>query len=112
MKCDAERLAEISARVDAASPGPWESSEQEVYRGESGLLAVIAHSHPAARVKTYCVAIIRRLGKHGGHGFGREVGEANRTFIAHARADVPDLLADLQDARAEIAALKSERSTR
>lgn len=77
-----DRLAEIRARCDAATPGPWKSTAHTEDEHE-----------PIDRVlgpKVREIAIINPYG-----GFGND--EWNRTifdgeFIAHAREDIPFLL--------------------
>lgn len=90
-----ERLEEIRARVNAATPGPWEAC----------LGSGIAE----------CTAIMHQDGETGENFFvadcmpdyaldwASEDHLANLEFIAHARQDIPDLLA-------EIAELKKHRS--
>lgn len=78
MRCDAKRLAEIEARHKAAIPGPWTS----LFGGDSmgtGAIAIYGENY-------------------------RDLGWANSggpeiTFMTNARQDVPDLLADLREAR-------------
>ncbi|NEA52346.1 hypothetical protein [Streptomyces sp. SID10815] len=68
-----EREAEIAARAEAAYPGPWsEWTSGEMCDRDGLFVASVALSHPATSV-----------------------------FIAHARTDVPALLAELAAVRAE-----------
>ena len=88
-----ERLAEMQARCDAATPGPWFT--EETPRSQNGwpTCSVVAATY---RKQNVYVA------------FGGVAPEANRRFIAAARTDVPDLIAEVrrqEAALAEIAAL-------
>jgi hypothetical protein len=97
-----ERIAEIRARADAATPGPWGrygwvvdgeevSPLQGVLEAALGLsLGSVHHTEPIARFSGYLLPV-----------------ESNADFSAHARTDVPDLLDALVAARAEIAALRA-----
>lgn len=74
-----ERLAEIREREQAATPGPWTAHEEwpgSVFHGGD----------------TNLLPIARTTGR---------MAEANERFIAHAREDVPALLAELDRVRAE-----------
>jgi hypothetical protein len=116
VRVDAKRLAEIQARVDAASPGPWfhdGTEETMVYRGEPGWHPIFASTKSGTGF--YGVALFRGLGRNGGSGFDRETGGANCRFSANARTDVHDLLTDLREARQlaenlEIRLMETERA--
>lgn len=81
-----DRLDEIEARADAATPGPWEADVTEVSqhwsRPEPWATVVSSEVHCMA----YC---------YGGSGRGIER-ETDAEFIAHARTDVPALVAALR----------------
>jgi hypothetical protein len=66
-----EQLAAIKARADAATPGPWESATTGVWSDIEGDLWVADTSH-----------------------------DYDAAFIAHAREDVPALLAEVDKWRA------------
>jgi hypothetical protein len=85
-----ERRAEIRDRVDATPRGPWHTE----YFGDAGYPQRIAND----------AAILIADTHEGGTGL-RPIPE----FIAHARTDVPDLLAALVEAYDEIARLKGGR---
>ena len=70
-----ERLAQIRARVDAATPGPWCTDEWEIYQGAE---YVAGAKWVGDTCRTY------------GDG-----GRADAQFTAHARTDVPDLLTEV-----------------
>lgn len=72
---DESRLAEIEARVNEATPGPW-------MRG----------------LGNECREVTVRLGPKIAEVYGPRDG----MFIAHARTDVPDLIAEVRRYRAEI----------
>jgi hypothetical protein len=84
---DEKRLQEIKARVDAATPGPW-----AIYpRRKSAVKAVF----------------LTRLGSDGSSmwtwpGFVRAQFTRDAEFIAHARQDMPDLLAENERLRAAL----------
>lgn len=113
-----ERIAQIQARVDAATEGPWERSK--AYR-----INVVAP-------KGFIVARVREsLGVHEevipgrgltwivGHypvtdGIAESSNAANGDFIAHARSDIPALLAEVERLTAErdrVLALASKWAT-
>ncbi|MGY1579204.1 hypothetical protein [Streptomyces sp. MN13] len=80
------RLAEITARVEAATPGPWRTDGWEIYQGGEGeapdLMKWIGET---CRVDDY------------------DGSRNDADFIAHAREDVPALLAEVQRLKAELA---------
>lgn len=88
----AERLADIAARAGIATEGPWHVVEgHEIHQGaEFGDFAVyVAQTDPDCG----CVQSV-----------------ADAEFIAHAREDVPALLADNERLRARVAELEAERA--
>jgi hypothetical protein len=84
---DKQRLDAIRARCEAATPGEW----VVIHKGNA--LSVIAKS--GAFTLNIC---------HYSHKDG-----ADAEFIAHARTDVPDLLAEIERLTAELAAMTAER---
>src|SRR3990167_8963450 len=74
-------LAAIRARCEAATPGPWRASENG--RGVPSVVGKI---------------IVALYGLHDGNGIFSKAA-ANITFIAHARTDLPLLLARLEEMR-------------
>ena len=111
------RLEEIEARAQAATPGPWEVSywyewhradsrrcAETCGRGKTPLatrMAVKYEHHATGRsVEDIVVA-----GRHHlicpGHGYEESgsIDEAEAEFIAHARSDVPWLLAEVRHLR-------------
>lgn len=73
------RLNEIEARANAATEGPWEAGERCVFTLEGA-------------------PVISDDVVHYGHGMAGEgvCHEEDTEFIAHARADVPDMAAALR----------------
>lgn len=76
-----EREAEIAARAEAATPGPWHRSDD-------------AHS-----LERYVLSEDATLAISFGYRGNRTQAEAE--FVAHAREDIPALLAELAAVRAE-----------
>lgn len=75
---DDKRIAEIRARTEAATPGPWEWMDAYM----------MCHENPEVKVP-----------------FDDRRRQADRLFAAHARQDIPDLLDALEAARAEVVRL-------
>ena len=76
-----DRLAEIKARVEAATPGPWRSE----YSGATGPVVM----DDEARTALDHIARCPHFRSH-----------SDAEFIAHARTDIPDLLAEVKRLRA------------
>ncbi|WP_207220962.1 hypothetical protein [Streptomyces albidoflavus] len=81
----AEYLAWIAARAEAATAGPWCTDGAEIYQGDE-------YAWDAFWVGETC-----RADEADG-------GLLDAAFIAHARSDVPALLAEVERLRAELAA--------
>ena len=79
-----ERLAGIEARAKAATPGPWCTDSWEIYQGAE-------YTAGAEWLGETC-----RAGEMDGS-------RADAEFVAAARTDVPELLAEVQRMRAELA---------
>ena len=79
-------LDAIEARCEAAEPGPWrwDSRYKVVWGSQGGSIASHFRCEP----------------------FGSQSG----TFIAHARTDVPRLIADLRAKNAEVERLRAENA--
>lgn len=96
-----ERLEEIQRRVDAATEGPWDSASSHLVRVLKGDLAVPIFRSEAPidwhKNKRLTNAVMRRA-------YADEV--TNAAFIAHAREDVPYLLALLTRQQEEIERLR------
>lgn len=77
-----EREAEIRARAEAATPGPW--APDDVY-GLVRPTQIDGFAHPCERAAA------------------QQQTATDAEFIAHSRADVPDLLAEVDRLREELA---------
>jgi hypothetical protein len=84
----AEQLAAIKAREAAATDGPWWNDGHEIYVGEHMDIPAMC-----TWIGETCAVDLP------------DYGAANGAFIAHARQDIPALLAELDRARAELAAV-------
>ena len=87
-----ERLDEMRKRAEAATEGPWKASDFGHYgRGEPESIVVHTGEFDHSDLRTFesetAVAWMPRWE-------GQE--SDNATFIAHARADVPALLAEVE----------------
>lgn len=92
-KATPDRLSEIRARADAATPGPWESHGSSIVR-------------PAGR-KRNVAECWQQVGE------GGEVlypARENAAFVAHSREDVPYLLATNAALRADLAASRAREA--
>lgn len=87
-------LAAIAARADAATPGPWERASERADIDSTvlrhGVRVVSASAHRRPRWLMY------------GEVFHIKSMEANLEFAAHAREDVPALLAEVDRLRAAL----------
>jgi len=93
-----ERLAAIAARADAATPGPWARTTMchcddpdDCYDHWDVSVPVAGYDPPSGRVS--------RARSVAGNIHGHR--EADAIFIAHAREDIPALLAEIERLRAE-----------
>lgn len=89
-----ERLAEIKSRAEAATPGPWEAELQEVEVDHDGT----EYPYTGAWVPRACPW-------EDGDGYVH-MDDANAEFIANARQDIPDLLAEVERLREHVATLE------
>lgn len=84
-----EELAAIKARCEAATPGPWIAKRFDPYRSRAAI-----YQTPAAQkvnpLRWQVAAICR------------EARAQDAEFIAHARADIPALLAEVERLRAAL----------
>lgn len=85
-----ERLAEIRKRCDTATPGPWEVDE------ESGDVWVPSIWRSVAIIEDLDLPLVNPA--------------ADRAFIAAARADVSDLLDEVERLRARNAELEEQNA--
>jgi hypothetical protein len=86
-----QQLAEIAARAEAATPGPWCTDAWEIYQGAEYVAGAkwIGETCRANDAEGAC---------------------ADSEFIAHARTDVPALLAEVGRLGAQVADLEAERA--
>ena len=91
-----ERLAEIRARCEAASPGPWFAM---FIAGAGGGGADVSANDEQG---TYHVAECSRIVEADGT---LPQTKANRDFVCEARRDIPDLLAEVDRLREVCGAL-------
>ena len=96
---DQTRLAEIRARVEAATPGPWEWDAID-----EGSLRTLDPLGDAVARKYGLRAQILGTGEHN----RKTPNRADTDFIAHSRQDIPDLLAELSRLRAVIEEARDE----
>lgn len=82
---ETDRLAEIKARAEKATPGPWEDGPPAWYRGRTN------PEHGKRPITAGAEGTLANV-----------YGAGNAAFVAHAREDIPYLLA-------RIAALEAER---
>lgn len=93
---DDKQLAEIEARTWAATQGPWRWHwRRDDSHWPGSIFAEPRTGH------AYAVAMCPR--------YGKESFEADAEFIAHARQDIPDLIAELRKAWEEIEIMCRER---
>ncbi len=85
---DEKRLAQIEARANAAVPMPWSA------RHEAGGSHVTYDATPKPPHNTSGIYYIVKR-----NGFAKGVQSATADFIAHARQDVPALLAEVRRLR-------------
>lgn len=77
-----KELSEIKARADAATPGPWRVDAVDNESGQT-LYCAEVFIEPG-------VSAVWRM-------------NPNASFIAHARTDVPELVAEVKRLRSELA---------
>ena len=106
-----KQLAEIKARVEAATPGPWEFETDSDIDGfsyvewvehiisKSVTIERYKHTYPGRQYQII-IASMTENETQGKEEF------ANATFIAHARQDVPALVAEVERLRGRIAEIE------
>lgn len=85
-----QRLAEILARATAATPGRWKSDGAEIYGTLGDVLMIDLWVGETLDIND------------------QEQSNANAAFVAAARTDVPELVAEVQRLRAQVAGLKGQ----
>lgn len=93
-----EQIAAIEAREQAATKQKW-----GVYRRPCGCYDVII---PAVYDNKPCdISLVSKI-RGGSHDEGPHIDQNNADFIAHARQDIPALLADRRELVAEVERLR------
>ena len=82
-----DRLDEIRARTEAATPGPWRAYGNTVEQEKTGCHQVVGTEFTGGGYMAY-----ERL----------TTKDEDATFIAHAREDIPYLLAEIERLRAAL----------
>ena len=93
-----ERLAAIRERVERATPGPWGVVER------SDRLAYLVRGPKEVNARLVC-DVSRGVADRTAAGDTRQ---ADAAFVAAARQDVPDLLAEVERLREEVERLREE----
>lgn len=115
---DEKRLQEIRARCEAATPGPWRWSvkarfhEIEIVAPQNGTTTVMdfvrwGMQNAQPRFNDCSDAfggILRTWDEFEKGNTCNPEGNPNAAFIAHARRDIPDLLAEVERLAAELSA--------
>ncbi len=97
-----QRIAEIAARCEAATPGPWEwktCGDTNMYVEAECLKGVISLEDDYPGYPEYGEHLIM------------ELLQADADFIAHAREDIPALLAEVRRLQAQLAERNKECET-
>jgi hypothetical protein len=90
---DEKRLLEIRTRAEAATGGPWELFNK------TGVVEIFVHNTKSP--------VIPWTGFEAS-GFSHKKNVANARFIAHARQDVPDLIAALRESERKLAEVRED----
>ena len=111
-----ERLAEIRARAEAATPGPWEHGapsemtfDEMRHEYAASLKATLDHFGGDYQNRVHGVYLGDSEVRVCITGIGRN-SPANAVFIASARQDIGDLLAEIERLRAEVQRLSGGQS--
>lgn len=119
---DDKRIAEIRARVEAATPGPWEMQTRQTNWNTLGLETFVGRpiadnlslehqvvtSWEHGQVKDKVVIFGISVSPYREHTHMIHVRPEDADFVAHSRQDIPDLLAALDAARADVARLRKQ----
>lgn len=94
-----QELAAIEARANAATPGPWnwDVYQNDNFDGKNPLELWAPHALSMSATQDASISI--------GVTTQQEVDDADVEFIAHARQDVPALIAEVRRLRMEVAIL-------
>ena len=95
-------IDEIAAREKAATPGEWTVGTSTGVRGEPAHLTIVKEAPDKLTTR-----VIGQVFPHcDNYRLHRSTLEADADFIAHAREDIPYLLAQLKDREEKLAAVK------
>lgn len=98
-----ERIAQAKARCEAATEGPWEAMEDDA------IAANVTRTHlpnGGARVSATWIANVDMENRHDyTDELESATAECDKLFIAHARQDLPDAIAEIEALRARVAEL-------
>lgn len=83
-----QQLAEIRARVAGATAGPWMADGAEIYRAPWGYVVIDQWVGEMLRIEDEAAS------------------NADAQFVAHARTDVPSLLAEIDRLRTQVATIR------
>lgn len=93
-----DELKEIEARVNSATRGPW-TTEAGKYSGDNWLIGSIFVGNSLEDGEDYCVHITTDS-IHASE-LGISDAKSDADFIAHAREDIPALLAEVRRLRGD-----------
>lgn len=96
-----DELDAIEARAAAATPGPWAAEDERHGKGSCSCCGEVLYAWNIVAPSREVVVSAMDDVTPGVHG------DADATFIAHARADVPALITALREAWAEAARLRA-----
>jgi hypothetical protein len=100
-----EELDEIERRAQAATPGPWFATNTRNSRRDGSL----SEHEYGKRPHTVSTDPEEAGWEHDGGCDGYGISEVNARFIAHARTDIPALIAAVRERDVRIAKLEAER---
>lgn len=86
-----ERIAEIRARAEAATPGPW-IAERDCFDEEEGLVWHLFTKQDLENLWSDPIGLWAFFFEESDAN-----AESNATFAAHARQDIPDLLVYIKE---------------
>lgn len=90
-------VSAVRARLDAATPAPWETRDAETLPGLDGLPSLVVFTSDGDEVVNTCTSA----------GCGPILRQADAYFIAHARSDVADLCDEVERLRAALAEIRA-----
>ena len=103
-----KRIAAIQERCDKATPGPWEQANKSVRVVGSQLVNSWGNEAPSGWQGGICNCLGAQKYQGGKNHPLNQQAKANAEFIAHARVDVPYLLADNARLTARVEQLEAD----